>query len=276
MVIQIQTHDGHEVKTRTYDKVYRGEGLTKLAEGFWAGRDMHRWGVMVQLKGKERIVLHRYGKQDERASILSCSAHDMYKLNCPGCYQANAPMVEQKPKSQWQINKERAQVIIDNLDKGIDIKKLNVERPEVLRLVRWHISDTLQLAEKQLGELDYAMIEASTDYEALIKNSRKKFNDFDIVALQAMRDDEYSYYASHFVSQYKTATGRDDYHDMDAKRRLRRMQRMGLVRLARGLFDEDGFTAGSGWTREYSKNSIIERIIENYTAKNKQLSLADL
>ena len=120
------------------------------------------------------------------------------------------------------------------------------------------------------------LIEASTDYEALVKNSRKKFNDFDIVALQAMRDDEYSYYASHFVSQYKTATGRDDYHDMDAKRRLRRMQRMGLVRLARGLFDEDGFTAGSGWTREYSKNSIIERIIENYTAKNKQLSLADL
>lgn len=276
MVIQIQTHDGHEVKTRTFDKIYRGESLAKLTEGFFASRDMHRWSVMVQLKGKQRIVLHRYGKQDDRAKMLPCKAHDMYTNDCPGCYQANAPIVEQKPKSQWQLNKERARMIIDNLDKGIDIKKLNVERPEVLRLVRWHINDTLRLAEKQLGELDYAMIEASTDYEALIKNSRKKFNDFDIVALQVMRDDEYSYYASHFVSQYKTATGRDDYHDMDAKRRLRRMQRMGLVRLARGLFDEDGFTAGSGWTREYSKNSIIERIIENYTAKNKQLSLADL
>lgn len=177
--------------------------------------------------------------------------------------------------SQFEINRKRANEIIAELGNKIDITKLNTERPEVLRMVRWHLSDTLRLAEKQIGQLDYALIEASTDYEALVKNSRKKFNDFDIVALQAMRDDEYSYYASHFVSQYKTATGRDDYHDMDAKRRLRRMQRMGLVRLARGLFDEDGFTAGSGWTREQSKNSIIDRIIENYTAKDKQLKFEE-
>lgn len=89
MVIQIQTHDGHDVKTRTFDKIYRGHSLAELTEGFFAGRNVNRWGVMVQLKGKERIVLHRYGKQDDRPRMYTCDAHRNWVQHCPGCYQAN-------------------------------------------------------------------------------------------------------------------------------------------------------------------------------------------
>lgn len=177
--------------------------------------------------------------------------------------------------NDYRANRKRADEIIAQLDKGIDITKLNTENVAVLRMVRWHISDTQRLAERQLKQLDYAITEVSTDYEALVKNARKRFSDFDIVALQAM-DSEYIYSADYFNDRYIEVTKKEGLTIAQARKRLRRMQRLGLIYLARGLFSEDsGMAAGSGWTYEQSKVGIIQRIISVYTTENKQLSLED-
>ena len=89
MVIQIQVHDGHEVKTRTYRNIFKGKNLAQFTEGFFAGHTQYRWGVMVQLKGKERILLHSYGKKDDRPRMYTCDDHRNWVQHCPGCYQAN-------------------------------------------------------------------------------------------------------------------------------------------------------------------------------------------
>lgn len=175
----------------------------------------------------------------------------------------------------WKKNRARADEINAKLDRGIDVSDLNAENTTVLRLVRWHVSDRLNLSKEQLKKLDYAIIEAGTDYEALIKNARKRFNDFDIVALQVM-DGEYIWSADYFNEKYIEVTKKEGLTISQARTRLRRLQRLGLIYLARGLFSEDdGMAAGSGWTYEQSKYKIIRRIIDVYTAKDKQLSLED-
>lgn len=177
--------------------------------------------------------------------------------------------------SDYKKNRDRADHIISQLDKGIDITKLNTENAAVLRMVRWHISDAQRLAERQLKQIDYAITEVTTDYEALVKNARKRFNDFDIVALQAM-DDEYIWSADYFNDRYIEVTKKEGLTIAQARTRLRRLQRLGLIYLARGLFSEDsGMAAGSGWTHEQSKSGVIQRIVAVYTAENKQLSLED-
>lgn len=175
----------------------------------------------------------------------------------------------------WKKNRARADEINAKLDRGIDVTDLNTQNSTVLRLVRWHVSDRLNLSQRQLKQLDYAITEVSTDYEALVKNARKRFNDFDIIALQAM-DGEYIYSADYFIDKYTEVTKQPAITTAKARTRLRRLQRLGLVYLARGLFSEDdGMAAGSGWTYEQSKYQIIRRIIDVYTAKDKQLSLED-
>lgn len=65
MVIQTQIHDGLSVKTRTYRDVIRNVNLAQYREGFMAQQAYSKWGVMTQLKGKQRIVLARFGKVEE-------------------------------------------------------------------------------------------------------------------------------------------------------------------------------------------------------------------
>lgn len=64
MTIQIQTHDGIAQKTRTYRKVYKNVNLAQYTEGFMAMASYCKWGVMVQLKGNERITLRKFGNKE--------------------------------------------------------------------------------------------------------------------------------------------------------------------------------------------------------------------
>lgn len=64
MTIQITVFDGQR-KTRTYRNIYRGVNLAQLREGFYAQEEHCKWGHMVQLRGKDRIVLGRFGTPDE-------------------------------------------------------------------------------------------------------------------------------------------------------------------------------------------------------------------
>jgi hypothetical protein len=65
MTIQTIVFDGIKRTTRTYRNVYKGVNLAELREGFYAQEQSNKWGVMTQLKGKERIILARFGEAQE-------------------------------------------------------------------------------------------------------------------------------------------------------------------------------------------------------------------
>lgn len=65
MTVQTQIHNGREVQTRTYRKIYMGLSLAHLIEGFYAQESSNKWGKLTQLKGKERIVLHTFGEVEQ-------------------------------------------------------------------------------------------------------------------------------------------------------------------------------------------------------------------
>jgi hypothetical protein len=61
MVVQTKVDLGYEVQTRTYRDIYKTKGLAEVREGFFGQREHCRWGVLIQLKGKERILLNFFG-----------------------------------------------------------------------------------------------------------------------------------------------------------------------------------------------------------------------
>jgi hypothetical protein len=65
MTVQTTVFDGNKRTTRTYRNIYKGVNLAQLREGFLAQEDWNKWGTMIQLKGKERILLARFGEGQE-------------------------------------------------------------------------------------------------------------------------------------------------------------------------------------------------------------------
>lgn len=65
MTVQTTVYDGTKRITRTYRNIYKGVNLAELREGFYAQEEHSVWGVMIQLKGKERIILARFGEAQE-------------------------------------------------------------------------------------------------------------------------------------------------------------------------------------------------------------------
>lgn len=65
MTVQTVVFNGIRRETRTYRNIYKGVNLAELREGFFAQEEHCMWGVMTQLKGKERIVLARFGEAQE-------------------------------------------------------------------------------------------------------------------------------------------------------------------------------------------------------------------
>lgn len=65
MTIQTQISDGTQIRTRTYRNVIKGVNLAQYREGFFAQESSNQWGKMIQLKGKERIVIARFGVEQE-------------------------------------------------------------------------------------------------------------------------------------------------------------------------------------------------------------------
>lgn len=125
------------------------------------------------------------------------------------------------------------------------------------------LSRVMKDIEKTYKEVD---IERRNDYEKMVRKARKLFTDVDISLLEFL-DDELAYYTQHLADECGN-------QDLKAtKKRLKLLQRRGLIYLARGLFDEDGFTAGSGWMRVYHKNDVISRIIAAYRIEDDQEAL---
>lgn len=67
MTIRISLFDGHKVREETFRKVYRGRSLARLVENFYSFQGDQIWGKMVQFKGKERIILHKFGNIPKEA-----------------------------------------------------------------------------------------------------------------------------------------------------------------------------------------------------------------
>lgn len=65
MTVQTTIFDGLKRTTRTYRNIYKGVNLAEIREGFYAQENWNKWGTMIQLKGKERILLARFGEAQE-------------------------------------------------------------------------------------------------------------------------------------------------------------------------------------------------------------------
>jgi len=61
MTIQTHLNDGHKTTSKVIRQVYTYSDLNKIYEGFYAQRDLHKWGVIEELKGKERTTLRTFG-----------------------------------------------------------------------------------------------------------------------------------------------------------------------------------------------------------------------
>lgn len=62
MTILIELNDGHETETKIYRGIAR-HNYSAYVAGFFANQDAYKWGVMYQLKGKQRVTLHAFGRQ---------------------------------------------------------------------------------------------------------------------------------------------------------------------------------------------------------------------
>lgn len=127
-----------------------------------------------------------------------------------------------------------------------DFRNIKYSMPYILRFMK-----DFQAAVKS------ADIERRNDYPKMIKNARKLFSDIDIDILEYLND-ELAYYTSGIVDK----VGRGDL--ARTKKSLKLLKRRGLIEIVNGLFDEDGYTAGSGWMKVDHKLEEIQRIIDVY------------
>lgn len=73
MVIQTKMFDGRRVNTRTYRDIIENVNFAQIVEGFYAQRDSNQWGVLIQLKGKERILRRSFGKLESGDTVTHLS-----------------------------------------------------------------------------------------------------------------------------------------------------------------------------------------------------------
>ena len=76
MTIQTKMFDGRRVNTRTYRDVIENVNFAQFVEGFYAQRESNQWGVLIQLKGKERILRRSFGKLDNGETVTHLAMID--------------------------------------------------------------------------------------------------------------------------------------------------------------------------------------------------------
>lgn len=144
------------------------------------------------------------------------------------------------------------------------IEKLTVRQ---LQLINWRMPNEVNQMRDLQKLVKKKYIERSTNYDALIKDARKRFTDLDIEILE-MLDDDMSWYARGIHRQINESEHNN--YSIDAvRKRLRLLKRRGLIEVISGLFDEeDGMLAGSGYSAVYEQRDNIEKIIASYRGEN--------
>jgi hypothetical protein len=136
-----------------------------------------------------------------------------------------------------------------------------------LQLVNWRMPNEVNQMRELQKAVKKSYIERSTNYEKLIKEARKRFTDLDIEILE-MLDDDMSWYARGIHRQINDSE-HNNYSLEDVRKRLKLLQRRGLVEVISGLFNEDdGLLAGSGYSAVYDQSANISKIIASYHGEN--------
>ena len=65
MTIQIQVHNGARVKTFTYRNIYKGKNYADLVQSFYALQEGYKWGELSQIKGRNKILWHFFGRKHD-------------------------------------------------------------------------------------------------------------------------------------------------------------------------------------------------------------------
>lgn len=81
MTIRVRLNDGFKTRTQIYRKVYKGRSYAQLIENFYSFKNDMKWGYMEQLKGKDRISLHTFGKPEYDDVIQGITITGVNKLN---------------------------------------------------------------------------------------------------------------------------------------------------------------------------------------------------
>lgn len=63
MTLKVELNDGSKTREQIYRKVYKGKSYAQLVENFHSFKNDMKWGKLIQLKGKERILLHSFGQE---------------------------------------------------------------------------------------------------------------------------------------------------------------------------------------------------------------------
>lgn len=139
--------------------------------------------------------------------------------------------------------------------------------PRQLQLINWRMPNEVNQMRELQKLVKKTYIERSTNYELLIKESRKRFTDLDIEILE-MLDDDMSWYARGIHRQINESE-QNNYSLDDVRKRLRLLKRRGLIEVISGLFSEDdGMLAGSGYSAVYEQSDNIAKIIAQYRGEN--------
>lgn len=138
---------------------------------------------------------------------------------------------------------------------------------------------------RRLEQIKDARTDRRNDFDAMVKQANKRFDELDIAILQ-MLDYEVCYYTRGVVSQllendqqlldaYATDGITGDAARFNAvSKRIKKLKRRGLVELVRGLVDEsDGMLAGSGWQLCYRNRQTIDRLLAVFEAAQNQEKL---
>lgn len=111
-------------------------------------------------------------------------------------------------------------------------------------------------------------IERRNDYGAMIREAKKRFNKLDIAILELLHDNDEGAYYKHGVksnvSEAIVGVHPGLTQDQALDKSLKILKRRGLIEVATGLFDEDGFTAGSGYMAVDHKRDTIAHIIASW------------
>ena len=108
-------------------------------------------------------------------------------------------------------------------------------------------------------------IDRKTDFDKLRRTAKKRFEPQDIQVLEFLNSHDECYYTRGVANELEIE------HEV-ARKSIKKLERLGLVQLVTGLFnEEDGMLAGSGWTVVYKRNQQATAIVDSYQAENTKL-----
>lgn len=174
-----------------------------------------------------------------------------------------------------------------HLDNLIDNPNILAKR-YLANLDKREVSKTkyeLAASMRRLREINIAIkefeFERDTDWDKIKRDARKKFTWLDIAILKVLQEEGEFFCMNYGYLEYTLRDHLPDGYDMPSggiatiRRRTRRLMRMDLVRMVRGLMNDEGEVAGSGFEIVYSRENTIKDIIRIWESGTNQLNLVE-